>query len=68
VAVAPAKTFGEKPNSEEAMMAALGIPGGFNSTKGQHVVGNEAGSTKVLPKIKYRQYMNRKPGYKGKKD
>jgi U4/U6.U5 tri-snRNP-associated protein 3 len=52
------------PNSEEAMMAALGIPTGFTSTKGQHVDGNVNVVANVnKSKRTYRQYMNRRGGF-----
>jgi len=52
------------PNSEEAMMAALGIPIGFTSTKGHHVEGNVNVVTNVKKsKRSYRQYMNRRGGF-----
>jgi len=43
-------------------MAALGF-GGFGSTKGKHVPGNEAGLANVKKERTWRQYMNRKGGF-----
>lgn len=46
------------------MMAALGIPIGFTSTKGQHVDGNvDVVANVKKSKRSYRQYMNRRGGF-----
>lgn len=49
--------------SDEAMMAAMGIPTGFNTTKGKQVAGQVSGGARKGPKKSYRQYMNRKGGF-----
>ena len=57
--------FSGKTDEEAEMMRLMGF-GGFNSTKGQHVQGNEEpahGTVQVVLKRKYRQYMNRKGGF-----
>lgn len=46
--------------SEEAMMAALGIPINFSTTKNKKVEGNVEGTAQTTPVFQYRQYMNRK--------
>jgi len=48
---------------EEAMMAAIGLPVGFNSSKGKKVEGNDVGTFKVTSQRIYRQYMNRRGGF-----
>ncbi|KAI0869183.1 hypothetical protein GGS24DRAFT_173618 [Hypoxylon argillaceum] len=45
-----------------AMQAMMGF-GGFGSTKGQKVAGNNAGSVYKAKKTEYRQYMNRVGGF-----
>jgi U4/U6.U5 tri-snRNP-associated protein 3 len=45
-----------------AMQAMLGF-GGFGSTKGKKVAGNNAGAVKKEKKTEYRQYMNRVGGF-----
>jgi len=47
---------------DEAMMAMMGI-GGFGSTKGKHVEGNQEGGAKVKKVRTWRQYMNRRGGF-----
>ncbi|KAJ1952589.1 U4/U6.U5 small nuclear ribonucleoprotein, partial [Dipsacomyces acuminosporus] len=47
---------------EEQMMALMGF-GGFDTTKGRAVPGNNAGLANVKKQRKYRQYMNRKGGF-----
>lgn len=67
------KEEAKKPQSKyeegsmEAMMAAMGLPVGFETTKGKQVEGNAQGAVKVKQKREYRQYMNRKPGGTGKR-
>mmetsp|Transcript_49971 Transcript_49971/g.125559 ORF Transcript_49971/g.125559 Transcript_49971/m.125559 type:complete len:107 (-) Transcript_49971:54-374(-) len=48
------------PDSELAMMAAMGLPVGFDTTQGVGVENNEKGAAHIVPKRKYRQYMNTK--------
>lgn len=46
-------------DEEEArMMAAMGF-GGFDTTKGKHVDGNQGGASKTNKQRTWRQYMNR---------
>lgn len=45
-----------------AMQAMMGF-GGFGSTKGQKVAGNNAGGVYKAKKTEYRQYMNRIGGF-----
>ncbi|KAF8744315.1 hypothetical protein RHS02_01943, partial [Rhizoctonia solani] len=47
---------------EEDMMAAMGF-GGFDSTKGKSVNGNQQGAANVKKQRTWRQYMNRKGGF-----
>lgn len=50
---------GQEGDDEEAkMMAAMGF-GGFDSTKGKPVDGNQSGAAKVNKQRTWRQYMNR---------
>lgn len=44
-------------------MAAMMGFGGFGSTKGQKVVGNNVGAVRKEKKTEYRQYMNRVGGF-----
>lgn len=44
-------------------MAALMGFGGFGTTKGKKVVGNNAGAVQKEKKTEYRQYMNRQGGF-----
>jgi len=44
-------------------MADMGLPVGFETTKGKHVDGNYKGMTKVKSVRQYRQYMNRRGGF-----
>lgn len=44
------------------MMKVMGF-GGFDTTKGKKVKGNDVGDVHVIVKRKYRQYMNRKGGF-----
>jgi U4/U6.U5 small nuclear ribonucleoproteins len=46
--------------SELAMMAAMGLPVGFDTTQGVGIEDNEKGAAYVVPKRKYRQFMNTK--------
>ncbi|KAI9149433.1 U4/U6.U5 tri-snRNP-associated protein 3-like protein [Paramyrothecium foliicola] len=45
-----------------AMQAMLGF-GGFGSTKGKKIAGNDAGGVRKEKKTEYRQYMNRQGGF-----
>lgn len=45
-----------------AMQAMMGF-GGFDSTKGKKVVGNNVGAVYKEKKTEYRQYMNRQGGF-----
>ncbi|KAJ0334570.1 hypothetical protein COL5a_000631 [Colletotrichum fioriniae] len=45
-----------------AMQAMLGF-GGFGSTKGQKIAGNNVGTVRKEKKTEYRQYMNRQGGF-----
>jgi U4/U6.U5 tri-snRNP-associated protein 3 len=45
-----------------AMQSVMGF-GGFGSTKGQKVAGNNAGAIYKAKKTEYRQYMNRVGGF-----
>jgi len=47
---------------EAAMMALMGF-GGFDSTKGKPVVGNETGIVDIKKQRTWRQYMNRRGGF-----
>ncbi|CAE6460280.1 unnamed protein product [Rhizoctonia solani] len=47
---------------EMQMMAAMGF-GGFDSTKGKNVTGNQQGAANVKKQRTWRQYMNRKGGF-----
>ncbi|GAA0153093.1 hypothetical protein LIER_37621 [Lithospermum erythrorhizon] len=56
--------FGELMDEEEmAMMKQLGIPVGFDSTKGKAVAGNDVGAVRKVTKRQPRQYMNRRGGF-----
>ncbi|KAI9020498.1 hypothetical protein DFJ74DRAFT_707543 [Hyaloraphidium curvatum] len=46
-------------SEEEKMMVLMGF-GGFDSTKGKHVVGTDVSAADVKQQRTYRQYMNRK--------
>ncbi|KAK0210621.1 hypothetical protein DFS33DRAFT_1294394 [Desarmillaria ectypa] len=47
---------------EDAMIGMMGL-GGFGSTKGKHVDGNQEGSANVKKTRTWRQYMNRRGGF-----
>jgi U4/U6.U5 tri-snRNP-associated protein 3 len=49
--------------SELKMMRAMGLPVGFDTTKGKQVEGTDVGAAKVIKKRRYRQYMNRPNGF-----
>jgi len=46
------------------MMAALGLPVGFDTTKGKKVEGADVSGAKVKSKRQYLQYMNKRVGVK----
>eukprot|EP00871_Galdieria_phlegrea_P005898 jgi/Galph1/796/GphlegSOOS_G5570.1 len=48
---------------EMALLEAMGLPVSFDSTKGQHVEGNDVGAANIKRKRTYRQYMNRPGGF-----
>nr|GMC96678.1 ribosomal RNA processing protein 1 homolog [Ipomoea batatas] len=48
---------------ELEMMKKLGIPVGFDSTKGKPVAGNDVGAVRKVTKRQPRQYMNRRGGF-----
>ncbi|KAI0865799.1 hypothetical protein F4860DRAFT_265890 [Xylaria cubensis] len=52
----------EEDDEMSAMQAMMGF-GGFGSTKGQKVAGNNAGAVYKAKKTEYRQYMNRVGGF-----
>lgn len=50
-------------DEDTAAMAAMMGFGGFGTTKGVEVEGNDAGGAKVNQKRTWRQYMNRRGGF-----
>ena len=52
----------EADDDMAAMQAMMGF-GGFDSTKGKKIVGNNAGGVRKEKKNEYRQYMNRNGGF-----
>lgn len=46
----------------DAMAAMMGF-GGFGTTKGKKIVGNNVGAIRKEKKTEYRQYMNRNGGF-----
>ncbi|KAI1805398.1 DUF1777-domain-containing protein [Daldinia bambusicola] len=52
----------EEDDSLSAMQAMMGF-GGFGTTKGTHIPGNNAGAVRKEKKTEYRQYMNRVGGF-----
>ena len=48
---------------EMEMMEKLGIPVGFDSTKGKHVPGADVSGVRAVTKRQPRQYMNRRGGF-----
>lgn len=48
---------------EIEMMKVMGIPVGFDSTKGKSVPGNDVGGVRAVTKRQPRQYMNRRGGF-----
>ncbi|PIL24048.1 hypothetical protein GSI_13799 [Ganoderma sinense ZZ0214-1] len=49
-------------DDDAAMMAMMGM-GGFGSTKGKHVEGNQDGNVNIKKQRTWRQYMNRRGGF-----
>lgn len=45
-----------------SMQAMMGF-GGFGTTKGKKIPGNNVGGVKKEKKLEYRQYMNRQGGF-----
>ncbi|POR38725.1 Uncharacterized protein TPAR_01075 [Tolypocladium paradoxum] len=58
----PAEEDGEVDPDEAAMQAMMGF-GGFGSTKGKKIAGNDVGAVRKEKKTEYRQYMNRQGGF-----
>ncbi len=52
----------EEEGGMDDMAAMMGF-GGFGSTKGKKVLGNNTGATRKESKTEYRQYMNRVGGF-----
>jgi len=51
-------------NAEELeMMKMMGIPVGFDSTKGKHVPDADVSGVRAVTKRQPRQYMNRRGGF-----
>lgn len=48
--------------ADVAMMASMGF-GGFGTTKGREVTGNQEGGVFIKKQRTWRQYMNRKGGF-----
>ena len=46
------------PNSVEYQMQLMGIPVGFNTTKGNKVESNSVGAASIKKKRRHKQYMN----------
>ncbi len=53
----------EMDSGELEMMKLLGIPVGFDSTKGKPVAGNDVSGIRAVTKRQPRQYMNRRGGF-----
>lgn len=53
----------EEEDDEMAAMKAMMGFGGFGSTKGKKVAGNDVGAVHKGKKLEYRQYMNRQGGF-----
>lgn len=52
----------EDDDDMAAMQAMMGF-GGFGTTKGQKIAGNDVGAVRKEKKTEYRQYMNRQGGF-----
>jgi len=48
---------------DDARMAAMGLPTGFNTTQGKEVKDGNVAGVRVATKRQFRQYMNRKGGF-----
>lgn len=48
---------------QQKMMNKMGLPTGFDSTKGKSVENNDVSATRVRSKRQYRQYMNKSGGF-----
>mmetsp|Transcript_5216 Transcript_5216/g.8081 ORF Transcript_5216/g.8081 Transcript_5216/m.8081 type:complete len:208 (-) Transcript_5216:649-1272(-) len=59
--VAPVEEVEEDEDSKIRRM--MGLPGGFDSTKGKKVEGADISAVKLKSQRHYRQYMNRKGGF-----
>lgn len=53
----------EMDGDEMEMMKMMGIPVGFDSTKGKPVEGNDVSGIRAVTKRQPRQYMNRRGGF-----
>lgn len=53
----------EMDADEIEMMKKLGIPVGFDSTKGKQVAGADVSGVRAVTKRQPRQYMNRRGGF-----
>ncbi|KAK8967768.1 hypothetical protein KSP40_PGU005637 [Platanthera guangdongensis] len=53
----------EVDNEEMEMMKMMGIPVGFDTTKGKHVDGADVSGVRMVTKRQPRQYMNRRGGF-----
>ncbi|EHK41819.1 hypothetical protein TRIATDRAFT_302207 [Trichoderma atroviride IMI 206040] len=53
---------GDDDDGLAAMQSMMGF-GGFGTTKGKKVAGNNAGGVRKEKKSEYRQYMNRQGGF-----
>jgi U4/U6.U5 tri-snRNP-associated protein 3 len=60
--VEPEDGQGGEDDEEAAMMKAIGF-GGFGTTKGTKVKGNQSGLAEVKKQRTWRQYMQRKGGF-----
>jgi len=58
----------DDPQYELQIFKAMGLPTGFDTSKGKKVEGNEWYSAKIKTVRDYRQYMNRKGGFNRKLD
>lgn len=54
----------EDEEAERELMAKMGLPITFDSTKGKQVQGADVSAARIIKPRKYRQYMNRKNGNK----
>ena len=62
-AAAPAVGDGDVDAEELEMMKMMGIPVGFDSTKGKHVPDADVSGVRAVSKRQPRQYMNRRGGF-----